>query len=152
MEKRLHTHRLKDISANAISSETGLLRRTARSQIASAFLQARTTLVPDWDRQLSDAGTVNVGYVSRAIVVNDPAVIARLVVKVEGHQNIDIPSPVHSQVSFPYLAQQDTHYPFAHPAHTAKCNILADFVPLVLAEGTVVSHFPQVSLLEHTNY
>lgn len=95
---------------------------------------------------------MNVGYAPGAIVVNDPAVTAQLVVKVEGHQNIDTPSPAHSQASFPYQRQQDTYYFLAHPVHTANHNILAVFVPLVLAKGPAVFRFPRVSLLEYTNY
>jgi hypothetical protein len=120
--------------------------------MASTSRQAREPLVPDWDRQVRDADAVNVGYALGAIVVNGPAVTARLVVKVEVRQNIDTPSPVHSQVSFPYQTQQNTHYLLAHPARTANHNILAVFVPLILAEGTAVFHLPQVSLLECTNY
>ena len=95
---------------------------------------------------------MHVGSAPDAIAVNDPAVTARSVVKVEVHQNIDTPFPVHSQASFPYPSQQDISYFLAHPAHLAIHNNLAVFVPLLLAEGTAVFRFPRVSLLEYTNY
>lgn len=122
-------------------------------EIVSTSYRARETLVPDGGRELCDRGAVNVDCASRAIVANDLVLTARLVVVVEVHQNIDIPFPGHSQASFPYQAQQDTH-PFfvAHPARTANRNMLAVFVPRVLAEGTAVFRFPQVSLLQYTNY
>ncbi len=58
---------------------------------------------------MGDGGTVNVGYASGVIAVNGPVATALLAVKAEVHQNIDTPSPAHSQASCPYQVLQDIH-------------------------------------------
>ena len=82
------------------------MRPIVRSEVASAFDSAKET--PDAGG-LDETGTANVGYASGAIAVNGLAVTALLVATVEAHQNIDTPSPAHSQASFPYQVLQDSH-------------------------------------------